>query len=128
MLSNTTKICEEAEQVVLDGGSKLDLILSKKNIRWRDTGLKCISYVLSSFRNTGVVFDDYPDGVTTIDNALFQDKKDALLSSTANKHCAINVILIELEKPGCKTFHLHDDANIDISKLSVQSFFEMSDN
>ena len=52
---------------------------------------------------------------------LFQYKNDALLSNTANKYRAINVILTELEKPGCKTFHLYDDADIDISKSSVQS-------
>ena len=51
---------------------------------------------------------------------LFQDKNDTFLRNTANKHHAINVIPTELEKPGCKAFHLYDDADIDITKLSVQ--------
>ena len=52
---------------------------------------------------------------------LFPDKNNAFLRNTANKHRAINVILTELEKPGCKAFHLYDDAHIDIAKVSVQS-------
>ena len=51
LFSNTPKICEEAEQVVFDGGSKLYLILLEKNITWQYTGLKYISYVLSNFQN-----------------------------------------------------------------------------
>ena len=54
-------------------------------------------------------------------DVLFQDKNDAFLRSTANKHRSINIILTEFEKPGCKTFHLYDDTDIDIAKLSVQS-------
>ena len=50
-----------------------------------------------------------------------QDKSDELLRNTANKHRAINIILTELEKPGCKAFRLFDDADIDIKKLTVQS-------
>ena len=52
---------------------------------------------------------------------LIQDKNEAFLRNTANKHCAINVILTELEKPVCKAFRLYDDADIVITKLSVQS-------
>ena len=52
---------------------------------------------------------------------LFQDKYDAFMKNIANKHRSINVILTEFEKPRCKTFHLYDDADIDITKLSVQS-------
>ena len=51
---------------------------------------------------------------------LFQDKNDAFLRNT-NKHRAINVILTELKKPGCNAFHSYDDADIDITKLSVQN-------
>ena len=40
LFSNALVICEEAEQVVLDGGSKSHLILWEKNIRWQNTGLK----------------------------------------------------------------------------------------
>ena len=52
---------------------------------------------------------------------LFKGKKDAFLRNTANKHRLINVILTELKKPGCNAFHLYDDAEFDITKLSVQS-------
>ena len=52
----------------------------------------------------------------------FQDKNDVFLRYTANKHLAINVILTKFEKPRCKVSHLYDDADIDITKLSVQSF------
>ena len=52
---------------------------------------------------------------------LFQHKNDVFLRNAANKHRAINIILTELEKPGCKAFYLYDDADIDITKLSVQS-------
>ena len=55
---------------------------------------------------------------------LFEGKKDAFLRSTANKHHAINVILTELEKTWSKVFHLYDNADIDITKLSVQSSFK----
>ena len=55
---------------------------------------------------------------------LFQDKNDPFLRNVANKHCTINVILTELEKPGCRALHLYDDADIDISKLSVQRFLK----
>ena len=50
---------------------------------------------------------------------LFQDKNDEFLKNTTNKHRVFNVILTEPEKPGCKAFHLYDDA--DVTKLSVQS-------
>ena len=88
--------------------------------------MKYISYFLSNFRSASVVFDDYPDGLTTIGNThkcclTCQDKNDAFLRNIANKHRVINVILTELEKPGCKTFHLYDDAGIGITKLSLQS-------
>ena len=55
---------------------------------------------------------------------LFEEKNDAFLRNTANKHHAINVILTELEKPWFKVFHLYDNADIDITKLSVQSSFK----
>ena len=42
------------------------------------------------------------------------------MGNTANKHRIINVILTEHKKLGCKTFHLFDDADINITKLSVQ--------
>ena len=125
MFSNAPVICEEAEQVIFDGGSKLHLILWEKNIRWQDTGLKYISYVLSNFWSTSVVFDEYREDLTTTDNThkccltcYFKTKKDAFLR---NKHRAINVILTELEKPGSKAFHLYDDVDTDITELSVQS-------
>ena len=50
---------------------------------------------------------------------LFQDKNDAPPRSTSNNHRAINVILTEFEKPECKAFHSYDDAEIDITKLSL---------
>ena len=43
---------------------------------------------------------------------LIQDKNNVFLKNTANKHRAINIMLTELEKPGCKAFHLYDDALI----------------
>ena len=66
-------------------------------------------------------------------NMLFHDKNDEFLRNTGNKHRANNVILTELEKPGCKAFHLYDDPDINITKLSVQSSLkclitEISDN
>ena len=55
---------------------------------------------------------------------LFEEKNDAFLRNTANKHHAINVTLTELEKPWSKVFHLYDNSDIDITKLSVQSSFK----
>ena len=52
---------------------------------------------------------------------LFQDKNDGFLRNIVNKHCVISVILTELKKPGCNTFHLNDDPDIGITKLSVQN-------
>ena len=52
---------------------------------------------------------------------LFQGKKDAFLRNTVNKYRVINVMLTELKKPECNAFHSYDDADIDITKLSVQS-------
>ena len=49
---------------------------------------------------------------------LFQGNKDAFLTNAVNKHSIINVILTEVKKPGCNTFHSYDD---DVTKLSVQS-------
>ena len=54
-------------------------------------------------------------------NIIFQDKNDVFLRNTANKHRAINVILSKLRKPGCKTFVLYDNTDIDITILNVQS-------
>ena len=59
---------------------------------------------------------------------LFQGKKDAFLKNAVNKHRVINVILAELNKPECDAFHSYDDADIDVPKLSVQNFLEMSYN
>ena len=56
-----------------------------------------------------------------LSDMVFQDKYDAFMKNIVNKHRSINVILTEFEKPRCKTFHLYDDADIDITKLSVQS-------
>ena len=50
----------------------------------------------------------------------FSRKKDTFLKNNVNKHFVINVILTELKKPGCNTFHSYD-VDIDITKLSVQS-------
>ena len=58
-------ICEQAKQ---SGDSILHLLLWENNIRWQDTGLKHISYVISNFRSTSAVFDDYPENLTTTDN------------------------------------------------------------
>ena len=52
---------------------------------------------------------------------IFQGKKNAFPRNTANKHCLINVTLIELMKPECNAFHLYEDAAIGSTKLSVQS-------
>ena len=38
----------------------------------------------------------------------FQGKNDALLRDTGNKYLVINVILVELKKPGCNAHHLYD--------------------
>ena len=51
---------------------------------------------------------------------VFQGKNDAFLRNTVNKHRVINVILTGLKKPGCDTFYLYDDANIDITKLVLR--------
>ena len=59
---------------------------------------------------------------------LFQGKKDVFLKNAVNKHRVINVILAELKKPECDAFHSYDDADIDVPKLSVQNFLEMSYN
>ena len=89
MFSNAPVICEEAKQVAFDGGSILHLIL------WEDTGLKYISCVISNFRSTSFVFDDYPENLTT----------------TNNTH------------KRCLTCFWHD-ADIDVTKLSVQNFLK----
>ena len=47
-------------------------------------------------------------------------KKDTLLKNTVNRHFIINVILTELKKLGCDTFHSYD-VDVDITNLSVQS-------
>ena len=56
--------CKEAGQVDFNGGSMLYIISWEKN-RCQDTGLKYTSYVISNFRSVSVVFDDYPENVTT---------------------------------------------------------------
>ena len=55
---------------------------------------------------------------------LFQGKNDAFLRNTANKRLVINVILAKPMKPKGNAFHLYDDADIDITKLNVQSSLE----
>ena len=78
--------------------------------------LKYISYIISNFQSTGVAFDDYPENLPTTDKThkcYFKAKNDAFLRNTANEHSVI-VILTELKKPGCNTFHLYDGADIDI--------------
>ena len=52
---------------------------------------------------------------------LDQGNNDAFLRNPVTKHCVVNVVLTELKKPGCNAFHSYDDADIDITKLSVQS-------
>ena len=52
---------------------------------------------------------------------LFQGNNDAYIRNTGSKQRVINFILTELKKLGCNTFHLYDDPDIDIRKLSVQS-------
>ena len=52
---------------------------------------------------------------------LFQGKNDAFLRVTDKKYLVINVTLTELKKPECTAFHLYDDGDIDIAKLSFQS-------
>ena len=37
--------------------------------------------------------------------------------NTASKHRVINVILVEIKKPGCNVFHSYYDADIDITKF-----------
>ena len=51
----------------------------------------------------------------------FKEKKDVLLSNTANKQLIMNVISTELKKARCCVFHSHDDADVDIVKVAVQS-------
>ena len=55
---------------------------------------------------------------------LFQEKKNAFLRNTANKHRVINITRTELIKPGCNVFHPYYDAAIGTTKLSVQSFMK----
>ena len=52
---------------------------------------------------------------------LFQGNKDAFLRNPVNKHSIIIIMLIEYKKAGCNVFHSSDDADIDITNLSVQS-------
>ena len=59
-ISNVPVICEEAEQVIFDGGSILHFILWEKNIRCLDAGLKYASYVTSNVRSASVVLDSNP--------------------------------------------------------------------
>ena len=47
-------------------------------------------------------------------------KKGCISKKHCQKHCVINVLLVQLKKPGCNAFHSYDDADIDITKLSVQ--------
>ena len=61
-------VIEEVEQVIFDIGFILYLILWEKNISWQDTVLKYTSYVISNFRSATVVFDRYPENLTTTDN------------------------------------------------------------
>ena len=68
IVSNALVTGEELEQVVFDDGSILNPILWEKNISWQDTGLKYTSYVISNFRSASVVFDGYPENLTTTDN------------------------------------------------------------
>ena len=68
LFSNAPVICEEAEQVVFDGGSILDLILWEKTLGGRYTGLNYISYVISNILSTSAVFDYYSNNLTTTDN------------------------------------------------------------
>lgn len=55
---------------------------------------------------------------------LLQGKKDVFLSNTANKQRIINVISTALKKGWCNVCHLHNDADVDILKLTVQSSLE----
>ena len=53
---------------------------------------------------------------------LFLGNKDPFLRKVVNKHSVINVILTELKKPRYNAFRSYDDdADIDITKSSVQS-------
>ena len=117
-VSNATVICEERDQVVLNDGFILHLILWEKN-RCQDIGLKNTSYVIWNFRSANTVFDDYPKNLTTMDNThkcrlrkrtyprivfelnmLFQGKKNAFL-----------------RKAGCYAFHSYDNADLDFITL-----------
>ena len=55
---------------------------------------------------------------------LFPGKKDVFVSNTENKQRTTNVISTELKKAGCYVFHWHDDANVDIVELAVESSLE----
>ena len=107
-----------------------------------DRGLKYNSCVISKFGSVNVVFDGYPQALTIRGNThkcylerisprivfeldmLFQGKKDAFLRNIANKHCVINAISTGIRKAGCNALHSHDDADIDIIKLALQSFLK----
>ena len=138
--SNAAVICKETEKFVLDGVFLLHLIPWVKKTRYQDIALKYANYVISNFRSASVVFDGYSKTPTTKDNTLkrrvgkgisprtefqpgmlFQGKKDVFISNTANKQHIINVVSTELKKAGCYVFHSHDDADVDIIKLVVQS-------
>ena len=66
-VSNATLICEETEQVVLNDGFILHLILWEKN-KCQDIGMKYTSYIIWNFRSASVIFDDCPKNLTTTDN------------------------------------------------------------
>ena len=65
---NVPVICEEAEQVVFDGGSMIYLNLWEKNIRCQDAGIEYTNYVISNLRSASVVFDSYPETLKTTAN------------------------------------------------------------
>ena len=54
-VTSVPAICEEVEQVVLDGGSISHLILLEKN-RCQEIGLKYASYVISNFKSASVFY------------------------------------------------------------------------
>ena len=135
-VSNATVIYEETEEVILNDGFILHLILWEKN-RCQDIGLKYTNYVIWNFWKASVVFGDYTKNLTTSDNSnkchlgkktypsvlepdmIFQGKKNAFLRNTANKHRVINIISTELRKAGCYSFHSYDNADLDIINLVV---------
>ena len=86
-VSNAPAICEEAEQILCDGGSIWHVILWEKNIRCQDAGLKCTSCVILNFSSASIVFDGYPETLNTTDNTYKCHSKSYFKEKRMQEQC-----------------------------------------